>query len=149
MVHCHVLWNLPFAHILSQMNPLHAVLSRFCQIQINIIANLCLVLHSGLCPSVFCTKPSLPSLLPHMYPVPCTSRHSSCACPNSFGWGVWIMKLLIFQFSQLPVVSSFIGPVIFCSTLFLNTLSLCFYNFLTCTFISIHCHCHNSFSGNT
>jgi hypothetical protein len=38
----------------------------------------------------------VPSLLPHMYPVPCTSHHSSCAHPNSIGWGVGIMNLLIF-----------------------------------------------------
>lgn len=100
MVHCHILWNLPFACIFSQMNPIHAILSYFYQIQINIIANLCLVLQSGLCPSVFCTKPSVPSFLPHMYPVPCTSHRSSCAYPNSIGWGVGIMKLLIFQFSH-------------------------------------------------
>jgi hypothetical protein len=45
---------------------------------------------------------------------------------NNIWWGVQNMKLLITQFSPLPVISSLLGPNILPSTLFLNTLRLRF-----------------------
>ena len=55
------------------------------------------------------THPSLSFLIPHS---------------NNIWWGVQIIKLLIMHSPKVPVTSSLLGPNIFLSTLFSNTLSL-------------------------
>jgi hypothetical protein len=73
--------------------------------------------------------------LSHQYPICIPRRPPSCyiPCPSHPPWldhsnyvwrGVQVTKLLIVQF--FPVTSSLFGPNIIISTLFSNTLSLCF-----------------------
>ena len=74
---------------------------------------------SGL-PTKLCRHFSLfPSML-HSLP-----RASWFGHPNNIWWGIWIIKLLIVQSFALPCASSLLGPDVFLSMPFFNTLSLC------------------------
>ena len=115
----------PPVPILSQVGPVRTLLFHILKIHLNII---------------FPTMPgspkwSLSHTFPHQNPVyasplPHTrymshpSPSSRFYHPNSIGWGVQIIKLIIMYFSPLPDSSSFLGPNILFNTLFSNTLSL-------------------------
>ena len=60
-------------------------------------------------PILLTTHPSLSFWIPHS---------------NNIWWGVQIIKFLIMHSHKVPVTSSLLGPNIFLSTLFSNTLSL-------------------------
>ena len=53
------------------------------------------------------------------------TRASWFGHPNNIWWGLWIIKLLIMQSFALPCTSSLLGPDVFLSMLFFNTLGLC------------------------
>jgi hypothetical protein len=64
--------------------------------------------------------------LPHSCYVPCPS-HPPWLHHSNYVWrGVQVMKLLIMQFPLISFTSSLLGSNILLSTLFSNTLSLCF-----------------------
>ena len=112
-VHYQIHECLPPVHILSQINPVHAVppSSHFLNTHHNITLPFM--------PESF--KWSLSLRFPHQNPVYTTPLPHTCHIPhpshsswfdqpNNIWWRVEIIKLLIMLFSQLPVNSSLLGP---------------------------------------
>ena len=86
---------------------------------------ICLGLPSGLVPSGYPAKTLYtPLLYPHTYYMPSLSSSSRFYHPNNIGWGVQIIKLLLFTLLHFPVTSSLLGPNILLNTLVSNTLIL-------------------------
>jgi hypothetical protein len=122
-VHYHVHKGQPLDPILSQMNLVHTISSRFIVI---LFSYLCLGLPNGLFPSDFPTK--------ILYVFLISLMHATCAAhiilldlitPITFGevyklWSPSLCSLL-----QPPVPSSLLGPNVLLRTLFPNALSLC------------------------
>jgi len=114
------------ACILSQINPVHTFSSFALKSHFNIILppipgySKWSVSHRFSHWNPGCTSP------PHMCSISCLSYSSWSHHPNNVWWGVQIMKLVVMQFSILPVTFSLSGANIFISTLFSKTLSLCF-----------------------
>ena len=77
--------------------------------------DLCLGLSAGLSSSIqnFCVF-----LITPLYSTYLTHSIGLFDYPNNIWWRVWIMKLLIMQFSAAGVTSSLLGPNILLSTLF-------------------------------
>ena len=88
-------------------------------------SRLRLGLPSGLFPSGYPAKTLYtPLLYPHTYYMLRPSHSCRFYHPNNIGWGVQIIKFLIFSFLHFPVTSSLLGPNILLSALFSNTLIL-------------------------
>jgi len=69
------------------------------------------------------------------------SSHSWFGQPNNIGWVLQIIKPLVISASHSPVMSSLLGPNIFHSTLFSNTLSLC-------SFLSVRHQASHAYNNN-
>ena len=121
-VHYRVYNSLPPVPILSQSNPVRVPTPSLRSILV-LSSHLLLGLPSGLLPSVF----------PHQNHVYTSPLHDSCYMPRlshssrfcrpkNIWWAVQTICSIIYP----PVISSLVGPNIFLSTLFSNTLSLHF-----------------------
>ena len=111
----------------SQLDPVHKPTSNFLKIYLNII--LPSTPGSPKCSLSFRfphQNPVHASSLPHTRYMPRPSYSSRLYYPNSIGWAVQIIKLLIHYvvFSTPPATSSVLGPSILLKPLFSNTLSL-------------------------
>jgi hypothetical protein len=112
----------PPVSILSQLNPAHTLTSHFLKISLNIVLSSTpwspqwsLFLrffspkpYARLFPYALHARPSRSSLFNH---------------PHNSGWGLQIIKLLIWSFFHSPVSSSLLGPNTLLNTLFSNTLN--------------------------
>jgi hypothetical protein len=118
-----ILWNTnvhycihkcpPHVPILSQLYPFHTPHPTSWRSILILSSNLRLGLPSGLFPSGF---PITTLCMPRPY------NSSRFYHPNNIGWAVQITKLLIIQFSPLPLPRP--SPHILLNTLFSNTLSI-------------------------
>ena len=125
---CSLLWAqepLPSVHKLSQINPLHVPSTYSWKIHFNIIfpSN---PRHSkwSLSFRMLHWNPVCTYSWPHMCHMSCISHPSLFDHLNDIWWGVQIKKPLIMQSPPLPCCLIPLGPNIFHSTLFSNTLSL-------------------------
>jgi hypothetical protein len=113
------------ACILSQINPVHIFSSCALKSHFNIILppmpgySKWSLSHRFSHQNPGCTFP------PHICSISCLSHSSWFHHPSNVWWGIQITKLIIIQFSVLPVTFSLSGANIFISTLFSKTLSLC------------------------
>ena len=122
LLHSQVPANCPYPE--PAESSLYPPTSHFLKIQLNIILpSMPWSPHWSLSPRFPYQNPVHTSPLLHMDYMPCPSN-SQFSNLHNIGWGVQIIKLLIIEFSPLPVTSSLLGPNILLNTLFSYTLSL-------------------------
>ena len=127
-VNHHIYNSLPPVPILSQLDPVRTPTSDFLKIHLNVI-----LLSMPGSPKQFLSfrfphqNSVYTSPLPHTCYMFCPSHSSRFHHPKNIGWAVQILSSSFYCFLHSPVTLSLLGPNIFCSTLFSNTLSLCFF----------------------
>ena len=118
IVHYFIQNRLPPVPIPSQINPIHAFPSHFLKIHFTIVPRVRLGLQISLFHSGFLTvNLCVPLHMPHAPPTSCFFIWS----PEKHFWGIQIIKLLAMLSSPFPHLVP-LGPNVFLSTLFSNTL---------------------------